>query len=82
MRGIAGTVGCINHRIERLSALRRNLEVSPFGSDLDKLVAEALKGLDGMPGVEFVQDLHPLPNVLADWELLQSVVTNFTSQCR
>ncbi len=76
LRGIAATVGRINHLIERLSALRRKLEVSPVESDLNQLVAETLNSLNGMPGVEFVQDLHHLPNFPADRELLQSVITN------
>ena len=76
LRGIAGTVNRINHLIERLSVLRRKLELSSVESDLNQLVTDALNDLQGMPGVEFVQELHPLPMLLADRELLQSVVTN------
>ena len=45
-------------------------------SDLNDLVLESLENLNGMPGVQLVKDLHPLPKVVVDREQLQSVVTN------
>jgi len=76
LRGIARTVSRINHLIERLSVLRHKLELRPVESDLNQLVAEVLKSLNGIPGVEFVKALDPSPKLFADRELLQSVVTN------
>ena len=76
LRGIANTVDRINMHIGRLSVLRKKLELKPVESDLNQLVIETLKNLNGMPGVELVKDLHPLPKVVVDREQLQSVVTN------
>lgn len=76
LRGMAGTVGRINHLIERLGALRHKLELKPVESDLNHLVEESMECLNGVQGIEFVKDLRPLPNVLIDQELMKSVVTN------
>ena len=76
LRGMAGTVGRINHLIERLGALRHKLELKPVESDLKQLVEESMKCLSGVQGIEFVKDFQPLPNVLIDPELMKSVVTN------
>jgi putative PEP-CTERM system histidine kinase len=76
LRGIAATVDRINRLIERLSVLRNRLELHPVQSDLNQLVGEVLETVRGMSGVELVQDLNPLPQILGDRELLRSVVTN------
>lgn len=76
LRGMAGTVGRINHLIERLGALRHKLELKPVESDLNQLVGESMKCLNGVQGIQFVKDLQPIPNVFVDQELMKSVVTN------
>ena len=76
LRGMGGTVGRINQLIERLGALRHKLELKPVESDLNQLVEESLKCLSGAQGVQFKTELHPLPQILADRELMKSVVTN------
>ena len=82
MRGIAKTVGRINLHIERLSLLRSKLELKPVQSDLNQLVLETLDHLNGMPGVELVKELHPLPKVVVDREQMQNVVTNLLLNAR
>lgn len=79
---IAGIVGRINQLIERLGVLRREIEIRPVELDLNELVTEAITGLSGMPDVAFVTNLHPLPKLVADPELLQSVVTNLILNAR
>ena len=63
LRGIGNTLNRINMHIGRLSVLRKKLELKPIESDLNQLVVETLDGLNGMPGVTLVKDLHPLPRV-------------------
>ena len=82
LRGIANTVDRINRHIRRLSVLRNKLELKPIESDLNQLVIETLETLDGMPGVELVRDLHPLPKIVVDREQLQNVVTNLLLNAR
>jgi putative PEP-CTERM system histidine kinase len=82
LRGIANTVGRINLHIGRLSALRNKLELKPIESDLNQLVIETLESLSGMPGVELVKELQPLPKVIVDREQLQNVVTNLLLNAR
>ena len=76
LRGIANTVNRINMHIGRLSVLRKKLELKPIESDLNQLVIKTLENLNGMPGVELVKNLHPLPKVVVDREQLENVVTN------
>ena len=82
LRGIENTLNGINLHINRLSALRNKLELKPIASDLNQLVIDTLNTLNGMPGVELVKDLHPLPKVVVDREQLQSVVTNLLLNAR
>jgi putative PEP-CTERM system histidine kinase len=82
LRGLANTVGRINLHIERLSVLRNKLELKPVESDLNQLVIETLEHLNGMPGVELVKELHPLPKVVVDREQMQNVVTNLLLNAR
>ena len=82
LRGIAATVNRINQLIGRLSVLRQKLELQPVESDLNQLVVKALESLPWVPEVELVKELHPLPEVFADREQLQSVVTNLLLNAR
>ena len=76
LRGISNTVDRINKHIGRLSVLRNKLELKPIESDLNQLVIETLEDMNGMPGVELVKELHPLPKVIIDPEQFRNVVTN------
>ena len=82
LRGIGETVNRINQLIGRVGALRHKLELQPEELDLNSLVTEALESLNDLSGVEVVKELHPLPNLRADREQLQSVVTNLLLNAR
>jgi putative PEP-CTERM system histidine kinase len=76
LRGISKTVDHINHLIERLSLLRRELAIQPTESDLNEVVSQALVGWEKTSDVDLVKDLHPLPKVSLDREQMLKVVTN------
>lgn len=76
LRSIGATTERINQIIERLGALGSRLELRPSPVDLNVLVEEALKNVNGTAGVEFAKRLQPLPKLMADNEQLRSVVTN------
>jgi putative PEP-CTERM system histidine kinase len=82
LRGLSNTVSRINEHVGRLSALRQKLELKPVESDLNQLVIETLENLNGMPGVEVVKELQPIPHVVVDREQLQNVVTNLLLNAR
>ena len=82
LRGIGKTAERINQLIGRLSVLRNKLELKPVECDLNQLVAETLETLNGVPEVELVRQLGPVPKLLADPEQLQSVVTNLLLNAR
>jgi signal transduction histidine kinase len=76
LRGISKTVDHINHLIERLSLLRRELAIQPTESDLNEVVSQALVGWEKTSDVDLVKDLHALPKVSLDREQMLKVVTN------
>ena len=82
LRGIGKTADRINQLIERLSVLRRKLELKPAECDFNELVTEALETLNGASEVEVIKELKPLPKLLADREQLHSVVTNLLLNAR
>ena len=82
LRGIAQSVNRINDLIARLSSLRHTLELKSEECDLNQLVAEAVETLRGVPEVEVLKNLHPLPPVVADPERFQSVVINLLLNAR
>ena len=83
LRGIGSTVGRINYLIERLGTLRRKLEAKTSSLDFNQLVAETLDALPGAPAnLEMRRDLRPLPEVAADREQIQSVLTNLVLNAR
>ena len=76
LRGLASSVGRINHFIDRLSALRHKLDIRPEESDLNQLVNAALGDFGKIPDLELVKELEALPSVFADRDQIRSVVTN------
>lgn len=76
LRGIGSSVRRINMMIDRLSALRHKLEIRPVKCDLNEVVKEALASLNGSLSQELVEELRPLPSVMADREQIRSVVVN------
>jgi putative PEP-CTERM system histidine kinase len=82
LRGIGETVNRINQLIGRVGVLRRTLELNPVEFDFNLLVTEALESLNDIPALEVVKELHPVPNLKADREQLQSVITNLLLNAR
>jgi putative PEP-CTERM system histidine kinase len=82
LQGISKTAERINQLIGRLSVLRHKLELKPIECDLNQLVTEELETLRGVSEVEVVQELGPVPKLLADQEQLQSVITNLLQNAR
>jgi putative PEP-CTERM system histidine kinase len=76
MRGIRQTIGRIDQLISRAGSLRAEFELHPSQCDLNSLVTESLKSMNGHVELEWVPKLHPLPPVMADPERIQSVITN------
>jgi signal transduction histidine kinase len=76
LRGIEETTNRINQIIERLSSLRIKPELEQLEVDLNRLVEEAMQGVNGASGVEFTKELQPIPKLIGDVEQLRSVVTN------
>jgi putative PEP-CTERM system histidine kinase len=82
LRGVGNTARRIDDMIARLSALRQRPDSIRVEADLNQLVREALDRINGMPNVELMRDLQPLPKISADREQIQSVVTNLVLNAR
>jgi putative PEP-CTERM system histidine kinase len=82
LRGVGNTARRIDDMIVRLTALRQRPDSIRVESDLNQLVSEALDRINGMPNVELTRELQPLPAILADREMVQSVVTNLVLNAR
>lgn len=76
LRGIGKTVNHINDLIRRLSMLRQEMTLRTVDTDLNKLVQETLKCVEGAPGVEVSTSLATLPQIPADPDQVQKVLTN------
>ncbi|MGZ5567090.1 MAG: ATP-binding protein, partial [Limisphaerales bacterium] len=76
LRGIGKTVNRINDLIRRLTMLRQEMTVRAVETDLNKLVLDALKCVEGAPGIEVSSNLAPLPPIAIDPEQVQKVITN------
>jgi putative PEP-CTERM system histidine kinase len=82
LRGIGNTARRIDKMIAGLTTLRQGLAFNPVDADLNQLVRQVLQRLDGTPRVELTNELEPLPNIRADREQIQSVVTNLVLNAR
>jgi putative PEP-CTERM system histidine kinase len=82
LRGIGNSARRIEEMIARLGAFRSRPTVTRVDADLNKLVEEALEGVDVAPGAKLSKDLQPLPTILADREQIRSVVTNLLLNAR
>jgi putative PEP-CTERM system histidine kinase len=82
LRSIGNTAQRIEEMIGRLSALRQRPACNPVEADLNLLVSEVLDRVEGMPHVELIRELKPLPRILADREQIQSVVNNLVLNAR
>ena len=82
LRGIGNTARRIDKMIAGLTTLRQRPAFNPVEADLNQLVRQVLQRLDGIPRVELTNELEPLPNIRADREQIQSVVTNLVLNAR
>jgi putative PEP-CTERM system histidine kinase len=81
LRGIGETANRINQLISRVGALRR-LELKLVELDLNQLVADALKVLNGAPEINVVKELHLQPKLKVDRDQFGSVITNLLLNAR
>ena len=81
LRGIGETANRINELIRRLTALR-HLELNLAEVDLNLLVHEALKALNGTCKLKIVKELHLQPKLRLDRDQFGSVITNLLLNAR
>ena len=81
LRGIGETANRINELISRLTALRR-LEVNLAEVDLNLVVDDALKALNGTANIKVLKDLRLEPKLRLDRDQLGSVITNLLLNAR
>ena len=82
LRGIGNTAERIDGMISRLSSLREQRDHARVDTDLNKVIDAALSRVNGVPGVELIRTLRPVPTIKADREQLESVVTNLVLNAR
>jgi putative PEP-CTERM system histidine kinase len=81
LRGISETANRINHVVSRVGALR-SLEPKFAEVDLNLLVADATKVLNGAPGISVVKELHLQPKLKVDRDQFESVISNLLLNAR
>jgi signal transduction histidine kinase len=82
LRGVAKTVGRINHLIGRLGSIRNELRIQPVEADLNAVIAKALEGWEEIAGLNLKKDLAALPKFLFDPEQMLKVATNLIFNAR
>jgi len=81
LRGIGETANRINELISRLTALR-HLEVNLAEVDLNRVVDDALKALNGTANIKVLKNLRLEPKLRLDRDQLGSVITNLLLNAR
>ncbi len=81
LRGIGETANRINQLVSRVGALRP-LELKLAEVDLNLLVADAVKVLNGTPGISVVKELHLQPKLKVDRDQFGSVISNLLLNAR
>jgi putative PEP-CTERM system histidine kinase len=81
LRGISETANRINQLVSRVGALRP-LEPKLVEVDLNLLVTDALKVLNGSPGLNIVKKFHLQPKLQVDRAQFGSVITNLLLNAR
>jgi len=76
LKMMSRSVDQINTMCSRMSVLREKLDIRPVQTDLNQVVTSTLTGLDCVPAGCLVQQLDPVPKILADPEQIQKVVFN------
>jgi putative PEP-CTERM system histidine kinase len=82
LRAISKSVGRINDLISRLTQLRQKLDLQTIESDLNEVVAVALKGLGAQMDGKLVCNFASLPKVVMDPEQIQKVIVNLLLNAR
>jgi putative PEP-CTERM system histidine kinase len=77
LRGIGKTVSHINHLTSRLASIRHELKVNLAPVDLNRVVEEAVGGLEKIEGFRLIKELPSKTLVMGDREHLLKVITNF-----
>jgi putative PEP-CTERM system histidine kinase len=81
LRGIGQTAARINELISRLTSLRR-LELKLTEVDLNSVVDDALRALNGTANIKVVKQLASQPKLRVDREQFGSVITNLLLNAR
>ena len=81
LRGIGEIANRINELISRLTALRR-LEVNLAEVDVNLIVDDALKALNGTANIKILKDLRLQPKLKLDRDQFGSVITNLLLNAR
>jgi putative PEP-CTERM system histidine kinase len=81
LRGIGETANRINQLVSRVGALRP-LELKLAEVDLNLLVTDALKVLNGTPGISVVKEFHLQPKLKVDRDQFGSVIMNLLLNAR
>jgi len=82
LRGVGKSVAHINHLISRLSQLRSELKISTQESDLNELVAGALRSFTPETDFRIETEFAPLPRLPLDREQFGKVITNLALNAR
>jgi signal transduction histidine kinase len=81
LRGISETANRINQLVSRVGALRP-VEPKLAEVDLNLLVVDALKVLNGTPEISVVKEFHLQPKLKVDQDQFGSVITNLLLNAR
>jgi putative PEP-CTERM system histidine kinase len=82
LRTLSRSVQRVNELIGRLSTLRQKLELQRRPTDVNQLVAAALKSVGELPQIKLVQDCQPLPTIPVDAAQIESVIVNLLLNAR
>jgi putative PEP-CTERM system histidine kinase len=82
LRAVGKTVNHINGLIGKLSMLRKTLSIKLVPADLNQVVSEALKCLEGTPKIRITTTFASLPPFPFDPEQIHSVVVNLAVNAR
>ncbi len=76
LRVIGQSVTQMNEMCSRLSLLRQKIDLKPVRTNLNDLITRTLEGMEHGANGKCEKDLKPLPDVPADPEQMQKVITN------
>lgn len=82
LRTLSRSVQRVNELIGRLSTLRQKLELQRRPTDLNQLVAVAVKSVGELSPINVVQDCPPLPAIPLDAAQIESVIVNLLLNAR